>query len=324
MAEKYSHRNIVGPGTRMQDVFRQVKKAARTDTNILLTGENGTGKDLVAGLIHELSPRKNAPFVIVNCPAISKDLVESELFGIEKSVATGVAPRSGFFERADGGTIFLNEIGDVPLATQVRVLRVIENKEFERVGGTKVIRVNVRVISATNRDLIQLIEEGSFRKDLYFRVNHIQIQLPSLTERMEDLPDLVDHFVKEYAAKNSRPVKRVSSETLDVLGKYHWPGNVRELEKCIERAVVFADGVEIGVGDLPEDITKAATMSSSLPALPAGSLPDMVAELEKLRIQEALEEERWVILRAARRLGIHESTLRKKMKQYGIEKPRKR
>lgn len=323
VAEKYSYRNIVGPGSEMQDVFRQVERAAHTDTSILLTGESGTGKDLIAGLIHELSPRKKAPFVIVNCPTIAKDLVESELFGIEKSVATGVAPRSGFFERADGGTIFLNEIGDLPVASQVRVLRVIENKEFERVGGTKVIKVDVRVVSATNRELRQLLADGSFRKDLYFRLNHIQIHLPPLRKRMEDLSDLVAHFVREYAAKNSKPVKRISREAFGVLSKHDWPGNVRELERCIERAVVFADGEEIAVEDLSDEITQAvAGISPTSLSVTGGSLPEMVVEFEKLRMLEALEKHGWVKSRAARSLGIHESTLRKKMKDYGIEKPR--
>jgi len=319
--ERYTYENIIGPGSRMQDVFRQVEKAAPTDTSILLTGENGTGKDMIAGLIHELSPRRSGPFVIVNCPAIAKDLVETELFGIEKSVATGVAPRPGFFERADGGTIFLNEIGDVPAATQVRVLRVIENKELERVGGSRVIRVDVRVISATNQDLRRLIQEGSFRKDLYYRLNHIQITLPPLRERMEDLGDLVAHFIEKYAARNSKPVKRVSGRALGVLSTYDWPGNVRELERCIERAVVFAEGDEIDVGDLPEEIVQAA---SSLPRVPRqGSLPEMVAELERRVILAELEKEGWNKSRAARNLGIHESTLRKKQRVYGIEKPRR-
>jgi DNA-binding NtrC family response regulator len=323
VGERYNYTKIIGPGGRMQDVFRQIEKAAPTDTSILLTGENGTGKDLAAGLIHELSPRKDGPFVIVNCPAIAKDLVESELFGIEKSVATGVAPRSGFFERADGGTIFLNEIGDLPHATQVRVLQVIDKKQFERVGGSKVINVDVRVISATNQDLRKLIENGSFRKDLYFRLNHIQIALPPLRERMEDLPDLIAHFIHEYAAKNRKSVKRVSKEVLDVLKKYHWPGNVRELERCIERAVVFAEAEEITPGDLSEEITQAVASDGSHipPDMLGRTLPEMKAAFETHLIEEALRKTRWVKSRAALSLGIHEATLRKKMKSYGIVKP---
>jgi DNA-binding NtrC family response regulator len=250
--------------------------------------------------------------------------VESELFGIEKSVATGVAPRSGFFERADGGTIFLNEIGDVPLATQVRVLQAIEDKEFERVGGSRVIKVDVRVISATNQDLKKLMEAGSFRKDLYFRLNHIWINLPPLRERMDDLPDLIDYFVRKYAAKNSKPVRRVSREAMEALLRYQWPGNVRELERCIEHGVVFTDGEEIGLENLSAGITEPLLPGTLIEPLSRfeGTLPQMVAEFEKLRITEALVKYGWNKSRAARRLGLHEATIRKKMKQYGIEKPR--
>ncbi len=321
--ERYTYKNIVGPGKRMQDVFRQVNKAAPTDTSILLTGDNGTGKDLVANLIHELSPRKAGPFVHVNCAGIAKDLVESELFGIEKSVATGVAPRAGYFERADGGTIFLNEIGDLPQATQVRVLQVIDKRQFERVGGSKVVSVDVRVISATNQDLTRLIEDGTFRKDLYFRINHIQIHLPPLRERMDDLSDLIAHFVGEYAAKNRKPVKRVSREAMDVLKKHAWPGNVRELERCIERAVVFAESEEIMPVDLSEEITHAVrSVGPGIGTRITGhTLPMKMAAFERLLLVEAVEQSGWVKSRAARALGIHEATLRKKMKAYGIVKP---
>lgn len=322
VGERFRFDNIIGPGREMQGVFRQVKKVAPTDTSVLLTGENGTGKDLIAGLIHELSPRRAAPFIIVNCPGIADDLVESELFGIEKSVATGVAPRPGFFERADGGTIFLNEIGDLAEGIQVKVLRVIENMEFERVGGSKVIKVDVRVISATNRDLRQLLEDGSFRTDLYFRLNTIQIELPPLRKRMEDLPGLVDHFVRKYASKNSKPVKRVSPEAFDMLRRHPWPGNVRELEKCLEHAVVFADGDEIVPDNLKDEIIAAAGTGMPPTADLTGSLPDRVAKFEEYHIAEALSASDWNKTRAARSLGIHESTLRKKIRAYGIEKSR--
>ena|GEM_PF-447671 len=316
--ERYRYSNIIGPGRAMQEVFRQVEKAAPSDTNILLRGENGTGKDLIAGLIHELSPRKDGPFIEVNCPAIAKDLVESELFGIEKSVATGVAPRSGFFERANGGTIFLNEIGDVPLATQVRILSVIDKKEFERVGGTRVIKADVRVITATNRDLKHLITKGAFREDLYYRINHIQIGLPPLRERMEDLDDLIAHFIKDFAAKNSKSLKRVSEEAHNILRAYSWPGNVRELERCIERAVVFSDGNEILITDLPEEVVKGARTGQR--SVKGRTLPEIVADIEKSVITEELGRTNWNKSRAARNLGIHEATLRKKIKIHGIAK----
>jgi transcriptional regulator with GAF, ATPase, and Fis domain len=319
--EKYSFRNIVGPGRKMQEVFRQVEKAARSDTTVLITGENGTGKDLVAGLLHELSPRKAKPFVFVDCPAFAKNLLESEIFGIEKSVATGVAPRIGVFERAHGGTIYLNEIGDVPLTTQVKILRFLQEMAFERVGGNRVIKVDVRVVSATNQDVSGLIKGGLFRKDLYYRLNGIRIHLAPLRERMEDLPYLVNHFLAEYSKRNSRNVETISEDALAILMQHTWPGNVRELEKCIEHGVVFSEGTEITADDLPDEVMNAAR-SGGTGTLAGGPLPDRVRQFERTNIVAALEAHNWVKSRAARELGIHEATLRKKMKVLDIKKPR--
>jgi transcriptional regulator with GAF, ATPase, and Fis domain len=319
-AEKYSFENIIGPGKRMQEVFRQVDKAAKSTITVLLTGDSGTGKELIAGLLHELSPRRDKPLVKVNCAAIQKDLLETELFGIAKSVATGIAPRSGFFERANGGTIFLDEVGDMPLATQMQVLRVLAEKEFERVGGSKVIKVDVRVISATNQDLKELIGRGRFRKDLYYRLNGMRIHLSPLIERKEDLPHLINHFIRKYGLQNSKPQMAISKQALRLLRRYSWPGNVRELDKCIEHAVVVADGPEIESQHLPDEILESlkSTDAAGMVATEGSSLPAAVREFETDRITRALAEAHGVKILAASRLGIHESTLRKKMKTLGI------
>jgi transcriptional regulator with GAF, ATPase, and Fis domain len=320
--ERYSFDHIIGPGKKMQEVFRQVDKAAKSTIGVLLTGDNGTGKELVAGLLHELSPRRDKPMVKVNCAGIQRDLLETELFGIEKRVATGISPRSGFFERAEGGTIFLDEVGDMPPATQRRVLRVLQEKEFERVGGSKVLKADVRVISATNQDLKAMIARDEFRKDLYYRLNGMRIHLPPLKERMEDLPVLVDHFLGKYTELNSKPRMTVLPEVMSILRRYSWPGNVRELENCIEHAVVVADGLEIAPEHLSEEILESRQTPVSVVRLDSesSSLPDAIHLLEKRYILRALEDAEWVQTAAAGALGIHESTLRKKMKQLSIEK----
>jgi transcriptional regulator with GAF, ATPase, and Fis domain len=321
--QKHSFANIIGPGEPMQEVFRQVEKAAPSSISVLLTGESGTGKELIAGLLHELSPRRDKPLVRVNCAAIHRELIEAELFGIEKHVATGVAPRSGFFERADGGTVFLDEIGDMPLATQTKVLRVLAEKQFERVGGAKVLKVDVRLISATNQDLKQLIDKGLFRKDLYFRLNAMLIHLPPLRERLGDLPVLADHFIAKYTAENSKPPMKITSRALHLLSRHGWPGNVRELERCIEHAVVVADGPELRPEHFPKDILDSLASEGPLAAMAyrRGRLPDLVRQFERDLIRQALKEANGVKVVAARILEIHESTLRKKIKDLGIENP---
>jgi Nif-specific regulatory protein len=319
--EKYSYENIIGPGKKMQEVFRMVDKAARSNLRILITGENGTGKQVIANLVHRLSDRSDKPMIQVNCAAISRDLLEAELFGIEKQVATGVSARSGYFERANGGTIFLDEIGDMPDTTQMKVLRVLSENEFERVGGAKLIKVDVRVISATNKDLKALVDEGVFRKDLYYRVNHMRIHVPALRERGEDLPYLIDHFLAKYAEANSKPHLRMSREAVTALHQYLWPGNVRELETCIQHAVVKADGEEILVEHLHDEILES--LRSRDPGMALGTdhepLPEAVRKFERRLIVKALKESGGVKTRAARLLGIHESTLRKKVRSFGLE-----
>ena len=318
--EKYSFENVIGPSKKMQEVFRIVDKAARSDLRILITGENGTGKQVIANLLHKLSDRSSKQMIQVNCAGISKDLLESELFGIEKHVATGVSPRSGYFERADGGTIFLDEIGDMSQTTQMKVLRVLGEKELERVGGSKIIKVNVRVISATNKNLRQLVEQGKFREDLYYRLNGMRIHIPPLRERKEDLPLLTDHFLARYAEDNQKPDLVISSEARALLSRYWWPGNVRELETCIQHAVVKADGAEILPEHLHDEVLENLRSKDPIIQLETGhrSLPDAVARLERRMIQEALRQNNGVKTVTARCLGIHEATLRKKMKKLGL------
>jgi Nif-specific regulatory protein len=326
-AERYSFQNVIGPGKKMQEVFRKVDKAARSDLRILITGENGTGKQVIANLVHRLSDRSSKQMIQVNCAGIAKDLLESELFGIEKGVATGVSPRSGFFERADGSTIFLDEIGDMPPATQMRVLRVLSEREFERVGGSKIIRVNVRVISATNKNLRELVDQGLFRKDLYYRLNGMRIHIPPLRERKEDLQLLIDHFLAMYMETNQKSDLVMSREARALLMQYWWPGNVRELETCIQHSVIKADGKEILPEHLHDEVLDNLRSQDPSLQLDGGdnSLPDAVSGLERRMIERALRQSGWVKTLAAERLGIHEATLRKKMKKLGIscDRPRK-
>ena len=246
-----------GRATRCRRSSARWRRSPRARSASCSTGESGTGKELIAGLLHQQSARKDKPMITVNCAAIHKDLLETELFGIEKDVATGIAARSGFFERADGGTLFLDEIGDMQPTTQTKVLRVLAEKELERVGGSRVIKVDVRVISATNQDLKDLIARGFFRKDLYFRLNAMRIHLPALRDRMEDLRVLVDHFIRKYVAENSKQPMVMSGRAYEVLRRHAWPGNVRELEKCVEHAVVVADGSEILPEHLPDEILES-------------------------------------------------------------------
>jgi transcriptional regulator with GAF, ATPase, and Fis domain len=260
----------------------------------------------------------------VNCAAISKDLLESELFGIEKHVATGVSPRSGYFERADGSTIFLDEIGDMPPATQMRVLRVLSENELERVGGSKIIKVDVRVISATNKNLRELVEKDLFRKDLYYRLNGMGIHIPPLRERREDLLVLIDHFMVKYIAANQKPDLVMSRDAIALLRQYRWPGNVRELETCIQHAVVKADGNEIRPEHLHDEVLDNLRSRDLSIELETGhdSLPEAVSRLERRLIEGALGQNGGVKTLAARQLGVHEATLRKKMKKLGINSDR--
>ena len=309
--------NIIGDSKAMQDVFELVEKVAATKATVLLTGESGTGKELIARALHARSPRAEEPFVAVNCMALTETLLESELFGHEKGSFTGaVARRKGRFELADGGTLFLDEVGEIAQSLQVKLLRVLQERTFERVGGGQEIKVDVRIVTATNKDLAALVKEGSFREDLYYRLDVVRIDLPPLRRRKEDLPLLVAHFVKKFAAEMGRPAPEVSKEAMQRLYDHSWPGNVRELENALERAVILAGG-NITPQDLP--LQGGQDEPGSEISLPRGmTITQAVEELELRMIQRALAENNGVAAHAAQTLGVTKSNLAYKMKKYGL------
>ncbi len=329
---------LIGAGPAMEAVYRLTRRVARSNASVLLLGETGTGKELIAKAIHRLSPRGSGPFVRVNCGALAESLLESELFGHVRGAFTGaVDHRTGRFEAAHTGTIFLDEINSTSPKLQVKLLRVLQEHEFERVGDTQTIRVDTRVIAASNRDLLEEIEAGRFREDLYYRLNVVTIHLPPLVDRREDIPTLVDHFLKIYAAENFRDVPRVDPQAIRALRDYSWPGNVRELQNYIERAVVLATGDELTVDLLPEAVTDGKPRRigrASDPALLAAELvrrgietagPDadnlhavVVDRVERELIAQMMAACDGVRVKAADRLGINRNTLHKKLKDYGL------
>ncbi len=317
--KNYKFENIIGSSGPMQEVFAMVRKVAETDSSVIIYGESGTGKELIAQAIHAHSGRHEKSFVKLNCVAIPEGLLESELFGHEKGSFTGaVAQKMGKFELANDGTIFLDEIGDMTIATQAKILRVLQEREFERVGGTKTVRVDVRIIAATNKDLQKAVEKKEFREDLYFRLNVVPIYLPPLRERKEDIPPLVEHFFKEAGERVKKHISGVSSDALDMLMEYHWPGNVRELENCIERAAVISNGDLITKDCLPLYIT--ATGEKHEP-VSKGSIDETLASTEKEIILDALRHSGGVQAKAARLLSITERSLWHRIKKYNIKIP---
>lgn len=319
---RYRFDNIIGSSLPMQKVFTRIKKVAMTDSTILVLGASGTGKELVAKAIHYNSHRRDKPFVAINCGAIPADLLESELFGHAKGAFTGaVADKQGKFEVANGGTIFLDEIGNMPLQLQVKLLRVLQEYEFERVGSTQKIRMDIRLISATNADITKEITNGSFREDLYYRLNVIPINLPSLNERCGDIPLLARHFLEKICAEMNRPLMHISKEALKSLATYHWPGNVRELENVIERTVALADNERIEPEDLPpnivEDKSNQPLLQTQLPE-EGTNMPAIIADLERKMIGLAMSRATGVKARAAELLGINRTTLVEKMKRLGL------
>jgi two-component system, NtrC family, response regulator AtoC len=324
---------LVGQSPSMRQIYEIVAKVADSPSTVLLTGESGTGKELIARELHRRSSRRDKPLIKVNCAAIPKDLVESELFGYEKGAFTGaVGSKPGRFELADGGTLFLDEIGEIPVEMQVKLLRALQESEFERVGGIKTLQVDVRLIAATNRDLEELIRDGRFREDLYYRLNVVPISLPPLRERREDIPLLVSHFIAKYDQRLGKKVERVDDEAMQMLLGYGWPGNIRELENLMERSVLFADGPVILGASLP-DAMRDRTPGPAVPiaavgplgaiAAPSGaSMKEIVrqaqAELEKELIRRALEETGGNVTRAAKRLQISRKSLQVKMKELGL------
>ncbi|MFQ5827580.1 MAG: sigma-54-dependent transcriptional regulator [Candidatus Methylomirabilia bacterium] len=321
LQRRYDFPGIIGQSGRMQEVFVLLEKVVRSQATVLIQGESGTGKELVAELVHRNGPRREAPLVKVNCAAIPDGLLESELFGHERGAFTGAtAQRPGKFELAHGGTLFLDEVGDMALTTQAKILRAIENQEIYRVGGTKPIRVDVRVIAATNKDLADSVRRKEFREDLYYRLNVFAIVLPPLRERVGDIPLLVERFLQEIADTEDRNVRGLSGEAMERLMAYFWPGNVRELRNCIERAAIMAEGELIQKEDLPLHLHPSAPATESSAA--AGSLDERLAALERERIIEALREARGVQAVAAKRLGINERSLWYRVKKYGIDPER--
>ena len=312
---------MIGKSERMRDVFEVIRQVAPTPTNVLVTGRSGTGKELVARAIHQLSDRADQPFVAINCGAIPENLLESELFGHMKGSFTGaVSQKEGLFESADGGTLFLDEIGEMPLALQVKVLRAIQDRCFKRVGGTSDIRVDVRIVAATNRVLADEVREGRFREDLYYRLNVIEIALPSLSERPDDIPELVRCFCERYSAALGKQVRAVDPEVLACLEDYPFPGNVRELENLIERAVTLARADRISLDCLPANVLRpeAATQGPLLPS-EGGDLNQLLADYERTLVRAALERSGGVKKRAASLLGISFRSFRYRLEKLGLE-----
>jgi Nif-specific regulatory protein len=316
LQQKYDFRNIVGTSKEMRDVYEQIAQVAPSGATVLIRGESGTGKELVAHAIHYNSPRSSKPFVKVNCAALPESLIESELFGHEKGAFTGaVARKRGRFELAEGGTLFLDEIGDLSPAMQVKLLRALQEREFERVGGTETIKVNVRLITATNVDLEQAVSDGRFRSDLYYRLNVFSIYLPPLRERKTDILLLADHFLEKYGRQNGKRIKRISTPAIDMLMTYHWPGNVRELENVVERATLVCEGNVIHGYHLPPTL-QTAEGSGTVTKM---SLDQAINAFEKDLIQDALKTTRGNRARAARLLDTTERILGYKVKKYEID-----
>ncbi len=313
LAERYRFENIVGSSQEMQQVFKTVAQIAPSRATVLLTGESGTGKELVAAAIHHRSPRKDGPFVRLHCAALAENLLESELFGHERGSFTGAdRRREGRFELADGGTLFLDEVGEIPVATQVKLLRVLQEHEFERVGGNETIRTDVRLIAATNQSLKKMVDAGTFREDLYYRLNVINLRMPALRERASDIPALATHFLQQYASENAKSVERISEDALSRLVNYDWPGNVRELENVIERAVVLAESSTIEPQQLPAEVAPT-TDNGAAPHIPGSSM----ADVERFAILETLEAMGGSTTRAAEMLGISVRKIQYKLHEYG-------
>jgi DNA-binding NtrC family response regulator len=322
---------IIGQSPGLTDLYAVLERVADSPTTVLISGESGTGKELVARALHDHSSRRGRPFIKVNCAAIPKELIESELFGYERGAFTGaVTSKPGRFELANGGTLFLDEIGEIPVEMQVKLLRALQESEFERVGGIKTIRVDVRLVAATNRDLKKRIEAGAFREDLFYRLNVVSIRLPALRERVTDIPLLAEHFLGKFNERLKKNVAGVEPEALDFLSAYSWPGNIRELENVMERAVLFSDSGKLRVEDLPAELRGAGAIATMPPeavaaemALPAdGGLKEHVkvamSRLERELVSRALKQTNGNVTHAARLLKISRKGLQLKMKELGL------
>ncbi len=321
LGKRYEYNNVVAQSGKMQAVLALVERVAATNATVLLGGESGVGKDLIARAIHEHSQRASGPFVKINSTAIPENLLESELFGYEKGAFSGATTsKPGKFELADKGTLFLDEIGDVPPATQVKLLRVLQDREFERLGGTRTIKVDVRLIAATNRDLRAAIEEGAFREDLYYRLNVVAIDIPPLREHKEDIPALANFFLEKFARESNQPVRTLKPEALRKLIDYHWPGNVRELENIVTRAATLAANAVLDAGDIHFDSESSSRRSgaSLSPVLPPGMT---IEKWEEEMIREALRQANGNKSQAARALGLSRNALRYRLSKMGVPDP---
>ena len=320
--EEYGYQDIIGQSSKMREVFDLVDKVADCDSTILLNGDTGTGKGLVAKAIHQKSDRENKPFISINCGAIPENLLESELFGHVRGAFTGAtSSKLGKFELADGGTILLDEIGDMSSDLQVKVLKVLEEGEFEQVGGSKTIKVDVRIIAATHRDLCEEVQKGQFREDLYYRLYVIPMSLPSLCDRKSDIPHLVSYFIDQCNLKNKRHVKEVSEDSMALMMNYPWPGNVRELKNMVERMVVLKGSGNISVKDLPVELKTTQKFESGSPIEISDEgicLNSAVTEFEKALILQSLEKTKWVKNKAAKLLHLNRTTLVEKIKRHQL------
>ena len=329
LGERFGIENIIGESDVMRDVFETVRQAAPTQANILIQGESGTGKELVAHAIHQFSSRAKGPFIAVHCAALSPTLLESELFGHEKGAFTGATERRrGRFEMADGGTLFLDEISEIEPSIQVKLLRVLEERQFERVGGQQTLDVDIRLIAATNADLAARVKAGAFRSDLFFRLDVVSITLPPLRKRPDDIALLCAHFLKEFSDKNNKPVESITPEAMGVLSAYSWPGNVRELRNVIERMVVLSRSPRLSVRDLPAALRDSVQNEAPRPGIGfrgdpgiRASAPESMAQAEHLMIDAALKRNGGNRTLAATQLGISRRTLQRKLKEYRLTEP---
>src|SRR6187431_2996458 len=316
LQDRYKFQNVIGKSKKMQDLFELIESVAASEANILIQGENGTGKELIANAIHYNSKRSKGPFIKINCAAIPKDLIESELFGYKKGAFTGATmDKEGLFEMAEGGSLLLDEIGEMPPYLQTKLLRVLQEREYRPIGSDRIVRVDFRLICATNIDLDAALRDGKLREDLYFRINTITLRVPPLRERTEDIPLLCEHFLDKYKQRHQRPnIKSIAPAAYHVLIRHRWPGNVREIENVIERGVLVTKGNEISVNDLPESLRTESTTANEFVIPPHRTL----AEIEKMAILQTLQRTNWNKQEAAQILGLYRPTLYSKMKKHEI------
>ncbi|WP_267929106.1 sigma 54-interacting transcriptional regulator [Desulfolithobacter dissulfuricans] len=321
LSRRYTFDEIISKSVAMQRLFKIMPEIARSPSTVLVLGESGTGKELIARALYNASERRDKPFITVNCGALPETLLESELFGYKAGAFTDARKdKKGRFAAAEGGTLFLDEIGDIPHSIQVKLLRVLQEKVYEPLGSNTPVKADVRIITATNRNLEELVQQGLFREDLFYRLNVVKIQLPPLRERKEDIPLLIEHFIKKYSAQQGKDIVGISSSALNILMHYDYPGNIRELENIIEYSFILCEGGYIQPEHLPDTFTGTSGPDSSLPGS-TGAGPQTLEEVEKQAIYLALERNNWRKMATCRELGVSKDTLRRKIKKYGLERP---